>query len=357
MTTGVLFLNFGGPTRHDELQPFLESLLFDVLPLPGPAGIRKALAGYIAKKRTPKVAPNYKMIGYSTQVADSQAQADEIMARLGRPDLPYAIGMMFTEPSIPRALDMLAEQGVTDVLCYGLFPHFSFSTAGSAYDMATHAQRAKHPQMKLHFARSFHDHPKYLKAMARAIRRSAEELEGEGPIHLVFSGHGIPISLINRGDPYQDHVRANVKGVVDRLGWTDPWQLAWQSRIGPSKWLTPNLVDVVAELGAQGVQRLLVCPVSFVGEHIETLHELDIEVAHDARSAGIPHYGRVPVIGHDDKFLSALADHLHGALDRIGKPSCMRCHLPEPAAPRTGSKCPNCSFVFPDFVKDSLGIQ
>lgn len=351
---GVLFVNFGGPTGPDELVPFLENLLSDVLP--GPSWFASAMGRFLAPRRAAKVGPRYAEIGWSPLVPDTFAQIDAVRAAMGDAAPPMAAGMMFTPPSMEDGLRELLTQDVDHVVVVGLFPHWSFATSGSAYDMV-HAALARlgRSDLPVHYARAFFDHPRYVEAVATTIREARASLPGEGPVHLLFSAHGVPVSFLKRGDPYPEHVRESVRRVVAALDWNDPWTVSWQSRLGPVRWLDPDTSSVIARFGAEGVQRLLVVPVSFVGEHIETLDEIDREYRAEATAAGIPHFGRARALGLEPAFVDALADVVGDTVARFGAYACSRCLVPQPQDHRRQGRCPSCAFVFPEHLAHGDG--
>jgi ferrochelatase len=341
---GVLAINFGGPTSDAELVPFLRNLLADVLP--GPPFVKQLLASRLAPMRADRVRARYAEIGWSPTTRDTTAQAAGLAERLS---VPVAAGMMFTPPSVERALGELLAQGVTHVIAAGLFPHWSFATSGSAGDQVHDALKSLGRQdVVIHHLRPFFDDPQYLEAVAGTVRRM--QVPGDGPLHLLFSAHGIPLSLVRKGDPYPDHVRATARGVVRALGWDGPWHLGWQSRLGPTKWLEPSTPQVLRRLGAEGVRRLLVVPVSFVGEHIETLHELDIEYAELAHEAGITTFRRAPALGLDPTFLDALAARARAALAQLDRTTCVRCLVPVKPDHHAGT-CRTCGFQPPAHLR------
>ncbi|MCB9665503.1 MAG: ferrochelatase [Alphaproteobacteria bacterium] len=360
MTPGVLVVNFGGPRNDDELEPFLAALLADVLP--GPRGLARAAAGRLARLRARRVREAYRRIGFSPLVDESRRQLEAVRTALGPDAPPMALGMLFTPPSMREGLEELLAQGVTQVVVLGLFPHWSFATSGAAYDAVAEALHALgRPDLPVHYARAFFADDAYVQALGATITRAAAALDGEGPVHLVFSAHGLPVSWVREGtwldrragDPYPEHVRDSVRRVVAHLGWTDPWTLAWQSRLGPVAWLSPDVRDVVDHLGAAGTRRLLVVPVSFVGEHIETLDELDLHLVAQAHEAGIAHVGRAPALGVEPAFVACLADLVRETLGRFGSYRCSRCLVPqEPELHRRRATCPSCAFALPRHLRE-----
>ena len=344
MKPGVLLLNFGGPSNDDELKPFLYQLFCDVLP--GPKWLRPALAKWVSSRRAEVVRVAYRQIGFSPLVETTAAQAEALRGALGENAPPIAIGMTFTPPFVGDGLERLREAGVDQVIALALFPQFSLSTTSSAYQQL---HDLKPPPV--HWIPAFYDHPDYNSAVGETITEAAASLPGEGPIHLLFSPHGLPLSFIRRGDPYPDQIRETVRRVMAEIRWDNPWHLGWQSRVGPVKWLTPSTEQEIARLGAAGADRLLVVPISFVGDHIETLHEIDIEYAQVAHESGITHFGRAATLGVNPRFISCLADVVRDALRNFDGYRCVRCLIPKPASHRERSACPNCTFTTPEWLR------
>ena len=161
--------------------------------------------------------------------------------------------------------------------------------------------------------RSWHDHPTYIDAFAGLIHRELEEFADPGNVQILFSAHSIPDSYVKAGDPYLDQTRETVELIADKLKRTNPYQLAFQSKIGPIKWLGPSTSDAIIKLGRQGIDQILVVPVSFVSEHIETLYELDIQYRELAADAGISEFRRVPALNCDPTFIRALRELVQDA--------------------------------------------
>jgi ferrochelatase len=133
-------------------------------------------------------------------------------------------------------------------------------------------------------------------------------------VHLLFSAHSIPESYVRNGDPYLEQTKESVELIMDRLGRRNPYQLSFQSKIGPVKWLEPFTNDAIKEIGKQGIDDVLVVPISFVSEHIETLYELDILYKKVAAEAGVENFRRVPALNSDPTFIRALAEIVESTL-------------------------------------------
>ncbi len=349
---GLAVVDFGGPQGDAELVPFLTELLTDVLP--GPRALKDVVAPLLARRRARTVGPNYAQIGWSPLVPTHRRQVDALRARLPA-DLPVASGMMFTAPTMDEMVGELLRAGVDRLVVLPMFPHYSLATTGAAFAFLWEAlERAGRTDLPIRWIPAYPEHPAYLDALADTIRTGVAATPGDAadPVHLVFTPHGLPVSFVQgRGDPYPDHIRTTVRRVLAQLDWTGPAHVGWQSRVGPVAWLTPSTPDVLAEIARGGGRRVCLVPVSFASEHIETLHEIDIEYRELAGHLGIPHFGRAPALGAHPAFVEALADLVRTASVDLQRYSCVRCLLPKPTSHREQRTCPNCKFTFPPFLR------
>ncbi|HET6345666.1 MAG TPA: ferrochelatase [Myxococcota bacterium] len=306
----IFLLQLGGPKDLQAIEPFLRNLFADVLPLPG--FLRRPLAAWIARRRTPEVAPLYQEIGGgSPLLANTEAQRAALEARLR--DLGFdarvLIAMRYAPPRGAEALlEARAACASAHWLALPLYPQYSYATTRSSLDelksLLTPSERSR-----LVVVEAYPTSTLYLDAMANRVRESLDALRAEArrEVHLVFSAHGLPLKLVREGDPYPQHVQQTLNGILARLQPAPPHTLCYQSRVGPVKWLTPSTQDTLVDLGKRGVKHVAVVPISFVSEHIETLHELDIQLRDVAKAAGIETYTRVPTVDARPEFIEALA--------------------------------------------------
>jgi ferrochelatase len=350
---GLAVVDFGGPQGEAELVPFLTRLLADVLP--GPRAVKEGVAPFLARRRASVVAPNYARIGWSPLVPTHRKQVAALRALLPA-DLPVASGMMFTAPTMDDAVRELLGAGVDQLVVLPMFPHYSLATTGAAFAFLWEALvRAGRTDLPIRWIPAYPEEPSYLRALADTIREGVAATPGDpaDPVHLVFSPHGLPLSFVQgRGDPYPDQIRTTVRRVLEVLDWRGPAHVGWQSRVGPVAWLTPSTPDVLAEVARSGGRRVCLVPVSFASEHIETLHEIDIEYRELAHELRIPHFGRAPALGTHPAFVEALAASVRGALADLQRYSCVRCLLPKGPSHRHRAACPNCRFTFPSFLRE-----
>ena len=194
-----------------------------------------------------------------------------------------------------------------------LYPHYSFATTLSSLKEWRRAYGQPDGGPPERTIDHFYDHPLYIQALVERIGSVLRQFADGAGIHLLFSAHGLPMSLVDKGDPYPRQIEGTVRAVCE-LGarqydsWPRMHLLCYQSRVGPAKWLQPPLTETIEKLGQQGVNEMLVVPISFVTEHIETLHEINIEAREEAERFGIETFRMMPAVGDSPLFIAALKD-------------------------------------------------
>lgn len=338
---GVLLLNLGGPETGEDVEGFLYNLFADpdiirLPPLLSP--LQSLVALIISKRRAPKSREAYDSIGGGSPILQyTRAQADgmakSLQDRYGIEAKTY-IGMRYWYPFTEEALDEIRKDGINALVILPLYPQFSISTSGSSLRVLQE-EFAKMPELygpqkMFHTViPSWYDRPGYVKSVANLIQNeldsfSPEEIE-EGtsenqpiPRHILFSAHGVPASYIEAGDPYKDQIIDCVERIKALLPTEEDGvkvHLSFQSRVGPVEWLRPYTDDVLPQLGEEGVKNLVVVPISFVSEHIETLEEIDLEYRELAHESGITNWRRSPALNTDPTFINDMADMVAEALN------------------------------------------
>jgi ferrochelatase len=305
-------MNLGGPRSLDEVEPYLYELFADPLVISAPLGpFRKPIARLISHFRAPSSAAKYALIGgRSPLVEGTQAQARALSRALGEGftvHLAMRCGRPSTEEGIREALAAGAEQAMS----LPLYPQFANATTTSSL----REMRRLWPRGKpLYEVCSYHDHPGYLDASAAALREALAKVtpERRDRVLTVFSAHGLPMSQVRKGDPYPREVEASARGTAERCGLKD-WQITYQSRVGPVKWLGPDTIEFLK--GHARDRAVVTVPVAFVSEHLETLYDLDILAAQAAREGGALEYHRAAALGDRPEFMAALADVVRQTLE------------------------------------------
>lgn len=312
--TGVLLMNMGGPDRIESIRPFLQNLFSDrqIIRFPMPAWSQMILARVIAKTRAPKVAPGYEMMGgCSPQLTYTFMQAEALedaLQRRGTPARVY-VGMRYWKPFVDEAIARMEKDGIRRVVVLPLYPQYSRATTGSSVAALDEAVRTSSSRIEFLVRHSWETYPPYIDALAETVREGIDTVMSRGTERpaILFSAHSLPVRFIEEGDPYLDQIRRTVAAVVERLEWEGDWRLAFQSRTGPVRWLTPSTPDALRAIAAEGHHRVVVVPVSFVSDHIETLEELDVQYGDLARTFGIAEYVRTPGLNVRPRFIDALA--------------------------------------------------
>ncbi len=320
--TGVLLLNLGGPEELEDVRPFLYNLFSDpeIIRLPF-SWLQKPLAWFISTRRAKTSQENYKQIGGGSplrQVTEAQAQAlQEHLHQQGEEARIY-VGMRYWHPFTEEAVDQIKRDQIEQLVILPLYPQFSISTSGSSFRILEQLwqEDPKLNEIEYTIIPSWYKQPDYLQAMAQLIEQELEQFPEPESVHIFFSAHGVPLSYVTEGgDPYQEEIEDCTALIMKTLNRPNPHNLAYQSRVGPVEWLQPYTDDALRELGIQGVENLLVVPISFVSEHIETLQEIDIEYRELAEESGIKNFQRVPALNTHPVFINSLATLVTEALE------------------------------------------
>ncbi|KAL2169276.1 hypothetical protein VTG60DRAFT_6279 [Thermothelomyces hinnuleus] len=350
--TAMVFLNMGGPSATDEVGDFLSRLFSDgdLIPL-------GRLQGYIgpllSKRRTPKIQQQYEAIGGGSPIRKwSEHQCAEMCKILDKispetaPHKPY-VAFRYANPLTEDMYRQMLADGFGNgrggrAVAFTQYPQYSCSTTGSSLNelwkwrqrlegKAALRNDGTDGTIKWSVIDRWPTHPGLVEAFAQNIEAKLLEYpeERRNNVVLLFSAHSLPMSVVNRGDPYPAEVAATVHAVMQRLGNVNPWRLCWQSQVGPQPWLGPQTSTSVENYIAKGQKDLLLIPIAFTSDHIETLYELDKEVIGESGHADT--VKRVESLNGSPVFIQALADLAKSHLDsRI------------PCSTQLGLRCPGC---------------
>lgn len=327
-TDEIILCNFGGPTKEEEVKPFLFLLFDDPLVIKIPfAPIRKLVAKRISKKRAPESNEEYAKIGYSPINKMTQIQADQLqeILREKNPHTNVYVVNRYTPPFADEVIPKLKFDGGR-VFVLTMYPHFCHSTTATSVREVEFAMRKRFGEKEVDTTRiySWWHNKAYLDYSTKQLQDKLSVLlkeQPEGPITIMFSAHGIPKRYRDRGDPYvtetTGHYNEIKRRIIETLGEEASrvhWELCFQSRVGPVEWTRPYTDEEIERLAKERGGHLLIFPISFTSDHIETLYEMDITYKEQALKDGFQTYQRVSGANDDKKFTECLVDILrsHG---------------------------------------------
>jgi len=308
----VVLFQLGGPDSSAAVEPFLYNLFCDpdIIDFFGAWFARRPLARWIARKRAGVVRAHYDAIGGHSPIrmlTERQARALEA-ALAPHCDARCVIAMRYWNPLTAEAVAEVNASGAEELVLLPLYPQYSFATSSSSLKEWKRLYNPNGNVLRAHVIEKFFDHPLYIQSIAENIALTLTHFDAPDRTHIVFSAHGLPLSLIERGDPYAKHVEETVRLVMQHGAWKNAHTLCYQSKVGRRKWLTPSLTETLKNLARSGEKKLLIVPIAFVTEHIETLHEINIEAREEAHKLGVEQFEMMPAVGDSPTFISALAD-------------------------------------------------
>ncbi len=309
---GVLLLNMGGPEKQEDVRPFLYNLFSDrqIIRL-GPALLQKPLAAMIARRRAPVSMENYQKIGGGsplTRITAEQAQALEKrleQSLAGEGNCIVRSCMRYWPPFADAVLREMVDAGVTELIALPLYPHYCRATTGSSFSDLRQQKAKLGRNLPIREIRSWPAEPEYINALVARIREGLAlfpDNEQEA-VQLVYSAHSLPKKFIDQGDPYVEELKITIAAIEKQIG--RQGKLCFQSRSGPVEWLEPSTPDMLKQLAGQGCQNILMVPIAFVSDHIETLYEIDMLYRDQAAELGM-RLESTRGLNDDPQFIKAL---------------------------------------------------
>jgi len=308
---GVILFQLGGPDSIEAIEPFLYNLFCDpdIIDFPFARIARQPLARLISSRRAKHVAHHYAEIGGKSPLLEfTMRQADALETALRADfDARVAVAMRYWRPFTEEAILRLERHAPEEVVLLPLYPQYSKTTTGSSLNEWTRRYHPNGWNPRVHVVKEFYQDPAYLNSVVESVDRSMAGFSDPREVDVVFSAHSLPVSVVEKGDPYQRQIEHTTELVWQRGGWPARRHLCYQSKVGASKWLRPSMYETVKRLAAEGREHVLVVPISFVSDHVETLHEIEIEHREQARSLGIQDFRMVPGLNDSPAFIEALA--------------------------------------------------
>ncbi len=320
--TAVILFQLGGPDSLNAVEPFLYNLFCDpdIFDFPFAFLFRKPLALILSQSRARIVKHHYITIGGKSPILElTRLQAAALETELRTEiDAKVFVAMRYFSPTIESVVTSLSKSDFYRFILLPLYPHYSKTTSGSSFnEWKRQCKKLKFQPNQEVSVNNFHDNDLYIDSLVNQINNSLNKFEKilANDIHIVFSAHGVPESLIASGDPYKSQTERTVELVTQRGKWPSPHTLCYQSKVGPLKWLQPTLQDTIKRLAETGTRYILVVPISFVCEHIETLHEIDIQTRALAEGLGVKQFEMMPALNAHPKFIEALKDLVMKAIN------------------------------------------
>ncbi len=317
MKIAVVLFNLGGPDSLEAIEPFLFNLFSDKDIFNLPFG-QKLFAKIISSKRTPKVQKEYELIGGKSPINEwTEIQRKMLEEKLQdiKSNISVFTAMRYWNPITKEVGENIKSQNFDKIILLPLYPHFSISTTGSSFNEWDRCFTSTNE--KIFRINNYHTNDLYISAINERIDKTIlkfpEKVRKE--IQLVFSAHGTPISMVKSGDPYSIQIKETMNKVMEARNYSHPHSICFQSKVGPVKWLTPSTDKMIEELSAHGKKHLLIIPISFVSDHVETLFELNIEYRHVADKVGIENYIVMEGLNNSKLFINSLFEEVKKILE------------------------------------------
>ncbi len=316
--TAVVLFNMGGPDDQDSVKPFLFNLFSDpdIIKLPLSFLFQKLLAFIIVTARGEAAKKNYQLMGGgSPQLTITRQQADALKNKLKQEglDLPVYVAMRYWHPFTEETVAQLVDDDIEHIVFTSLYPHYSHTTNGSSMNELKRVLKKKNltDKLKLSVVPAYYKDPEYLKSLAGCMASGLEEGNWAcdlKEVRILFSAHSLPVSHVERtNDPYPKQIENCCQWVMEQYFPDNEWDLAYQSKVGKMPWLGPGTDGVLAYYAGKHIDNILVVPISFVSDHIETLVEIDQEYIPEAKEMGVQHIHRAPVMNTRPDYIQLLA--------------------------------------------------
>ncbi len=307
----VVLFQLGGPDTLEAIEPFLYNLFSDpdIIDFPFARLGRRPLAKLISTTRARKVEHHYAVIGGGSPIRRfTEQQARALEAHLQAEGVPARcfVAMRYWHPLIAETVMELERERWDSIVLLPLYPQYSSTTTGSSLN--EWARRYHQNGTAVSTVREFHTHASYLDALVERVEETLTRFPDPEQAVLVFSAHSVPLSVIERGDPYQRQIEETVRRVMERGGWKNPHRLCYQSKVGASRWLQPSLRETIRQLVEKKSAAVCVVPISFVSDHVETLGEIDHEAREQAARLGMAQFEMVPGLNDSPRFIAALGE-------------------------------------------------
>ncbi len=303
----LVLLNMGGARSKDELKMFLTNMFNDrnIITVKNDL-IRKMIAYFIVSRRLDIAWENYKLIGDASPI---NPLTEKLVQKCNEQIEGYKVyqAMRYTPPFAQDVIEEIIKDGIDNILLLPLYPQFSTTTTkSSVQDFIEYTPYS----CKLEYIEEFYQNQKFNECIINEIISNAEDAS---EYNLIFSAHGLPQKIVDKGDPYEEQMNEHVgilKNMLEEKGVNfKSINLAYQSKVGPMKWLEPSLEDMLKNFKEQ---KVIIYPIAFIVDNSETDFELSIEYKHIADEMGIKEYKVCRCVNDSDDFIEAIKDIIKG---------------------------------------------
>ncbi len=325
----VILFNLGGPDKLESVRPFLRNLFNDKAIINLPGLLRYFISWLIAFSRDKEAKKIYEKIGGKSPLLDNTKRQAFLLEKafIGKDnrETRCLIAMRYWHPFLDEAVQQLIKWKPDEIVLVPLYPHFSTTTSGSSLDLWSSIVK-KEPllnKIKTFSICCYYNNKKFIKAHVDKLKSVLEKKRGK--CRVLFSAHGLPKKIIDKGDPYQWQVEQSVAKIVLELKLKPlDYTICYQSKVGPLEWIGPSTEDEIVRAGNEGLGTIVV-PIAFVSEHSETLVELDLDYKELARKSGVAEYYRVPALGDSEIYIDCLVDLISNVEKKSSiKPACIK---------------------------------
>jgi ferrochelatase len=313
---GIVLFQLGGPDTLEAIEPFLYNLFCDpdIIDFPFARIGRKPLAKLISTTRARKVQHHYSSIGGGSPIrrhTERQARALERELRSHGIDAHCFVAMRYWHPFTREAIEQLQAAECDEIVLLPMYPQYSSTTTGSSLN---EWNRLFEDDIPVHSVEAFYRNTIYLDSVVEKVNEALARFANPVQPEILFSAHSIPISVVEKGDPYPHQIEDTVRLVMERGGWSNPHRLCYQSKVGASRWLQPSLTHTLRQLASEKADQVCIVPIAFVSDHVETLGEIDHEGRHLAQQLGFTQFEMSAGLNDSPKFIQALGQIVQDAL-------------------------------------------
>lgn len=312
----LFMMGMGGPDSIEAIEPFLYNLFCDrdIIDFHVGSFLQKFIAGKIAKKRANKLAPEYMKMGFggaSPQIIMHRKIFKKLESayfeKTGR-KLTVIEANCYYHPFFEEAVNELHKTPYDNVIFMTVYPQYSMTTVEACFNRLEKMYRIQScNNYKNVVISTWFENEKYCKAIVDRIHKAASKLNKDiSECHILYSAHSVPLNYVEKGDPYPSQIDKHT-AILNEMAGVKSFKMAYQSKVGPVKWMQPTMQDTLESYKTQNIDNIIIVPISFISDHIETLIEIDEQLIPILKNSG-KNIVRIESLNDNDDFIDALSD-------------------------------------------------